>query len=316
MGSCISKDNDAVDTTAAVMKASPESHPQVVKKQKNISNNTVQTSLDNNTANAIVEQMRRLSSTGLTIHQQDQQPRVTQARVIAESDMFPASLGSLQENVVSMHTPNGIPIEEVYTGVQDGPVLGSGISGVVRRCKHRETKIEYAVKCLDLSLVEIGEGLQQLREEISIMSQLDHPNIIRLVEVYESDTEIYLVQELADGGELFDKLDEQPDYHYSESQCANLVRQMLNAVAYLHSKGIVHRDIKLENFLFSSKDPNSELKMIDFGLSKHFKFGEVSKQRVLFPKLVRHVLISESLFVNSVRFYMSQLALLIHVHQK
>ena len=97
----------------------------------------------------------------------------------------------------------------------------------------------------------------------------------RLVEVYESDTEIYLVQELADGGELFDKLDEQPDYHYSESQCANLVRQMLNAVAYLHSKGIVHRDIKLENFLFSSKDPDSELKMIDFGLSKHFKFGEV-----------------------------------------
>lgn len=93
--------------------------------------------------------------------------------------------------------------------------------------------------------------------------------------MYESDTEIYLVQELADGGELFDKLDEQPDYHYSESQCANLVRQMLNAVAYLHSKGIVHRDIKLENFLFSSKDPDSELKMIDFGLSKHFKFGEV-----------------------------------------
>lgn len=93
--------------------------------------------------------------------------------------------------------------------------------------------------------------------------------------MYESNTEIYLVQELADGGELFDKLDEQLDYHYSESECANLVSQMLNAVAYLHSKGIVHRDIKLENFLFSSKDPDSVLKMIDFGLSKHFKFGEV-----------------------------------------
>lgn len=165
MGSCVSKDNVAVDTTAAV-KASPESHPQVVKKQKNISNNTAKASLD-----------RRLSS--LTIHQQeDQQPQAAQARVIAESDMFPASLGTLQENVVHMETPNGIPIEEVYTGVQDGPVLGSGISGVVRRCKHRETGIEYAVKCLDLSLVEIGEGLQQLREEISIMSQCDHPNIM------------------------------------------------------------------------------------------------------------------------------------------
>jgi hypothetical protein len=132
MGSCVSKDNVAVDTTAAV-KASPESHPQVVKKQKNISNNTAKASLDNSTANAIAEQIRRLSSTALTIHQQDQQPQAAQARVIAESDMFPASLGTLQENVVHMETPNGIPIEEVYTGVQDGPVLGSGISGVVRR---------------------------------------------------------------------------------------------------------------------------------------------------------------------------------------
>lgn len=170
MGSCVSKDNVAVDTTAAV-KASPE-----VKKQKNNSNNTAKASLDNSTPNAIAEQMRRLSS--LTIHPQDQQPQAAQARVIAESDMFPASLGTLQENVVHMETPNGIPIEEVYTGVQDGPVLGSGISGVVRRCTHRETGIEYAVKCLDLSLVEIGEGLQQLREEISIMSQCDHPNIM------------------------------------------------------------------------------------------------------------------------------------------
>ncbi len=79
------------------------------------------------------------------------------------------------------------------------------------------------------------------------MKQLDHPNIVRLEEVYESETEIYLVQELCLGGELFDRLDEQPDYHYTEAQCARLVKQMLCAVRYLHSKGIIHRDLKVRN---------------------------------------------------------------------
>ena len=74
---------------------------------------------------------------------------------------------------------------------------------------------------------------------------MDHPNIVRLEEVYESQSEIYLVQELCLGGELFDRLDEQPDYHYTEAECARLVKQMLCAVRYLHSKGIIHRDLKV-----------------------------------------------------------------------
>ena len=77
--------------------------------------------------------------------------------------------------------------------------------------------------------------------------QLDHPNIVRLEEVYESHNEIYLVQELCLGGELFDRLDEQPEYHYTEGECARLVKQMLSAVRYLHSKGIIHRDLKSLN---------------------------------------------------------------------
>lgn len=182
--------------------------------------------------------------------------------------------------------PFGKPIEEVYDGVHDGPVLGSGISGLVRLITHKSTGVKYAVKCLDLGLVETEEGLQQLREEIYIMCQLDHPNIVRLEEVYESHSEIYLVQELCLGGELFDRLDEQPDYHYTEAQCARLVKQMLCSVRYIHSKGIIHRDLKLENFLFSNTSADSELKMIDFGLSKHFKFGEVQHEAVGTPYTV------------------------------
>lgn len=167
----------------------------------------------------------------------------------------------LSSKVVHIEVPFGKPIEEVYDGVHNGPVLGSGVSGLVRLVKHKATGLEYAVKCLDLGLVGTKEGLAQLREEIFIMCQLDHPNIVRLEEVYESHNEIYLVQELCLGGELFDRLDEQPDYHYTEAECARLVKQMLSAVRYLHSKGIIHRDLKLENFLFSSKATDSELKV-------------------------------------------------------
>lgn len=145
-------------------------------------------------------------------------------------------VGDLRQNVVHFEVPFGKPIEEVYDGVHNGPVLGSGISGLVRLVTHKATGIKYAVKVLDLALVDDSEGLKQLRNEIFIMAQLDHPNVVRLEEVYESQSEIYLVQELCLGGELFDRLDEQPDYHYTEAQCARLVKQMLCAVRYLHSK--------------------------------------------------------------------------------
>mmetsp|Transcript_32638 Transcript_32638/g.68624 ORF Transcript_32638/g.68624 Transcript_32638/m.68624 type:complete len:1139 (-) Transcript_32638:104-3520(-) len=189
-------------------------------------------------------------------------------------------------NLVRIEVPLGKPIEQVYEGVHDGPVLGSGISGIVRLVKHRATQVSYAVKCLELALIDSEEGLKQLKEEIYIMCQLDHPNIVRLEEVYESHSEIYLVQEVCKGGELFDRLDEQPDYHYTEAQCARLVKQMLSSVRYIHNKGIIHRDLKLENFLFSGTEAASELKMIDFGLSKHFTFGEVQHEAVGTPYTV------------------------------
>lgn len=102
--------------------------------------------------------------------------------------------GDLRQNVVHIEVPFGKPIEEVYEGVHSGPVLGSGISGLVRLVTHKATGLKYAVKVLDLGLVATSEGLRQLREEIFIMCQLDHPNIVRLEEVYESQSEIYLVQ--------------------------------------------------------------------------------------------------------------------------
>jgi len=185
---------------------------------------------------------------------------------------------------VRMETPLGKPIEEVYDGVHDGLILGSGVSGIVREVVHKITGVKYAVKCLDIGLVKDQEGLERLRDEIFIMCQLDFPGVVQLVEAYESDTEIYLIQHLCSGGDLYDRLDEQPDFHYTEAQCCRLVKQMLAAVRYLHSRKIIHRDLKLENFLFSSASADSELKMIDFGLSKHFQYvGEEHHEAVGTP---------------------------------
>jgi len=194
--------------------------------------------------------------------------------------------GDLHSKVVRMVTPWGKPIQDVYDGVHDGKILGSGVSGTVRLVTHKASKVQYAVKTMDLGLICSDAAIDQLKEEIQIMCQLDHPNIVRLEEVYEGFNEIFLVMELCLGGDLFDRLDEQSDYHYTEAQCARLVKQMLSGVRYLHSKHIIHRDLKLENFLFSSTDPDGVLKMIDFGLSKHFTFGQVHHDAVGTPYTV------------------------------
>ena len=204
--------------------------------------------------------------------------------LFARTNSFSTALVHIEAANTSDDNPYGKPIEHFYDGIYDNDnILGSGISGVVRECTHKKTGHKYAVKSLDLDKIGDEKGLEYLKSEILIMSELDHPSIVRLEEVYESPDEIFLVQELCHGGELFDKLEDQEDYHYNEGECARLVKQMLSSVRYIHSKGIVHRDLKLENFLFATKENDSELKLIDFGLSKHFHEGEIMSEAVGTP---------------------------------
>jgi len=177
--------------------------------------------------------------------------------------------GNLTKTVVNIETSLTNQVENVYDGVHNGPILGTGVAGIVRKCRHRQTGIDFAVKCLNIGLIENDAVIETLREEIFIMCQADHPDIIRLEEVYESDSQIYLILKLLTGGDMFDRLEEQPEYHYSEVQCAKIVKQMTSAVRYLHSNKVIHRDLKLENFLFDDMDSDT-IRLIDFGLSKHF----------------------------------------------
>merc|ERR1719265_765128 len=106
---------------------------------------------------------------------------------------------------------------------------------------------------------------QQLESEVEIFLVMDHPHVTRLLDVYEGPEHLNMIMECMEGGELFDRVTELKQF--SERDAADAVWQMLLAVNYLHSHGIVHRDLKLENFLYDQKTSH-HLKLIDFGFSK------------------------------------------------
>jgi len=109
-----------------------------------------------------------------------------------------------------------------------------------------------------------------LEREIDIMKKVSHPNVLSLVEIYETPKQLSLVMELVTGGELFFKIVDRGSY--SEKDASNIVRQIVEGVKYLHSMEIAHRDLKPENLLCSG-DTDMQIKIADFGLSKIFAGG-------------------------------------------
>jgi len=124
-------------------------------------------------------------------------------------------------------------------------------------------------KKIDPNEVDFGQCQWLLDREVQIMSALDHPHIIHLEEVYEDYKEFSFVLELAKGGEVFDRLVEK--VAFDESEAATLLVQLLCATAFMHEKGIVHRDIKLENLLYYEDTEDSKIMLADFGLSEYEK---------------------------------------------
>lgn len=115
------------------------------------------------------------------------------------------------------------------------------------------------------------EEEQAFQDEIAILSKLDHPNILKLYEIYDDEKRYYIVTELCKGGELFDQILQKGVY--TEKEAANIVQQVLQAVAYFHDLNVVHRDLKPENVLID-KELNNTLKIIDFGTSIQIQPGE------------------------------------------
>jgi len=163
-------------------------------------------------------------------------------------------------------------VEEFY---KVGEEIGRGAFSVVKRGVNKQSQEEVAIKFIEKKFVD-KQDLVLLAREIDIMKKVDHANVLKLKEVFETDETIALVMELVTGGELFYKIVEKGNY--SEKDAANIVAQMIREVDYLHDQGIAHRDLKPENLLCSGEnDPNYRpfrVVIADFGLSKVFDNGE------------------------------------------
>ena len=149
--------------------------------------------------------------------------------------------------------------------------LGKGGYGKVFQVRNKTTGELYA--CKKLTKLNI-DNLQKFRREIDILMKLDHPNIIKLYEIYEAPNSLYLIMEQCKGGELFEKIFEHIENNemYSEKDTAKIMIQIISAIEYCHNNGICHRDLKPENLLYlkEGNEENNPLKVIDFGLSQTF----------------------------------------------
>ena len=103
---------------------------------------------------------------------------------------------------------------------------------------------------------------------MEIISQVDHPNIVRAFEFFDEPKSLHVVMELVPGGEVFERIVDKD--HYSESEASKTIRPVIDAVKYCHDMGIVHRDLKPENLLYSSMDLDGIVKITDFGLARFY----------------------------------------------
>lgn len=145
-------------------------------------------------------------------------------------------------------------------------MLGTGYYGTVKvGVPKNDTRKKYAIKSIDKERLSDNK-ISQLSREIETLTAVDHPNIIKYYETYDDDKYFHIVMEYCTGGELLDRIISKK--YFSEFEAADVVFKIASAISHCHSLGIVHRDLKPENILYESKVEFSDMKIIDFGLSR------------------------------------------------
>lgn len=142
--------------------------------------------------------------------------------------------------------------------------IGQGSYSVCRRCVHRSTRTEYAVKIVD-------KVKRECEEEVQILLRYgQHPSIISLRDMFQDQGKVYLVFELMKGGELLDKILRQK--FFSEREARSVMEKVTNVVKYLHQNGVVHRDLKPSNILYADDSGNPDtIRICDFGFAKQLR---------------------------------------------
>lgn len=193
----------------------------------------------------------------------------------------------LHENCVAEHNASSRSVTDVYELPAD-MILGRGSYGIVALAISKDTGEHYACKVLKFDQVA-PQNIDRLHSEISSMRQLDHPNILRLRQVFFGHRRIHLIMDLCEGGELYELVNASSE-HRTEKCATRFLTQMFSAVRYLHANGVMHRDLKLENWLFEQRS-GSHLKLIDFGLARHFQghermYGAVGSMYYVAPEVL------------------------------
>ncbi|KAK1946718.1 Calcium/calmodulin-dependent protein kinase type 1 [Phytophthora citrophthora] len=174
------------------------------------------------------------------------------------------SAGSI-ESGESNRSLNNVDLASFHRFYKLGRKLGSGAFSVVHIATHRETRKQVAVKCI--AKASLGpQDVHSLKQEVEVMSSLNHPNLVPLLDYFEEERYYYIVTPLCTGGELFDDLVKRKSY--TEEDARVLMRKLASAIDYLHSRGIVHRDLKPENILLKTSAPGAEVMIADFGFAR------------------------------------------------
>ncbi|KAM9294031.1 death-associated protein kinase 2-like [Gastrophryne carolinensis] len=176
-------------------------------------------------------------------------------------------------------------VEDLYELLEK---LGSGHFGVVKKCKEKSTGNLFAGKFIKTRKSKgsrLGLDRDQVEREVFILQQLEHPNIMRLHDVFASKAETVLILELIRGGELFDFIAEKEAL--SEEDAIEFLEQILKGAAYMHARHIAHFDLKPENIMLLEKDvPHPKIKIIDFGLAQKIEDGAVFKSLCGTPQYI------------------------------
>lgn len=163
-----------------------------------------------------------------------------------------------KQNKKKLHSGEGVRLGKYELG----RILGEGNFGKVKFARNTDSGQPYAIKIIDKKKIIDLNITNQIKREICALKLLRHPNVVKLHEVLASKTKIYMVLEYVTGEELFDKIASKGKLPEGEGR--KLFQQLIDGVSYCHSKGVFHRDLKLENVLVDAK---GNLKITDFGLS-------------------------------------------------
>ena len=161
---------------------------------------------------------------------------------------------------------------DLYSNYELCNYIGKGGFGRVYKVHHKLSNQYRAMKIIQCKSLSENHS-STINKEINILKNLDHPNIIKVYEFFQSEKYVYIINELCTGGELFDKIVDVK--FFSENVASNIMRQLLSAVAYCHENGVIHRDLKPENILIENSEEKDKdffhIKVIDFGTCEILK---------------------------------------------